>query len=263
MRYLLLLLLLSACEYSSDKTYYGRAGDAASWRRLDFGPFSVNAPGDWIQYSRQGIDSYVGGMSNGKDSLEFDYGPYSADVSPNDGMGKFAKVTIDGFPAVIRIPYKGGEGTYMIYLDRNDGNRLSFNGDISDINTALKIYGSLKFRNSHHGKTDSLYPGLFSDDFPITAKTGQWIFHENCAQCHSVHMTSTGPALTPGFLRERSDDWIYRFLTHRSSLKRDKLWLANWREYNKLDCEQFPALTRKEFDALMEWLRRGVQSIDY
>lgn len=47
---------------------------------LDFGVFKLVTPGDWSIFKEKGIDSYVGGLTNGKDSLWFDYGWYSAEL---------------------------------------------------------------------------------------------------------------------------------------------------------------------------------------
>ncbi|SKB41137.1 hypothetical protein SAMN05660841_00384 [Sphingobacterium nematocida] len=44
----------------------------------DFGPFTLNIPSSWTYVPQQGIDSYVGLIAiDQKDTLFFDYGPYS------------------------------------------------------------------------------------------------------------------------------------------------------------------------------------------
>src|SRR5688572_9746730 len=52
--------------------------------RLDFGTFILDVPEGWKAFKVQGIDSYAGGLTNGTDTLEFDYGWYSPqfDIGP-------------------------------------------------------------------------------------------------------------------------------------------------------------------------------------
>jgi hypothetical protein len=47
------------------------------WTRLDAGTFSLYAPAGWELHKEQGIDSYVGEVSDGRIVLQFDYGLYS------------------------------------------------------------------------------------------------------------------------------------------------------------------------------------------
>ena len=59
-------LLITGCNTTSSK-----------WQTLDFGIFKLTAPKNWTIVKEQGIDSYYGGLTNGKDSLWFDYGRFS------------------------------------------------------------------------------------------------------------------------------------------------------------------------------------------
>jgi len=85
------------------------------WQTLDFGVFKLKTPKYWTIVERQGIDSYVGGLTNGKDSLWFDYGWYSGDI--DDELIEshlFAKDTINGLFARVAIPSKIGKGVIAI-----------------------------------------------------------------------------------------------------------------------------------------------------
>ncbi|OBX21086.1 hypothetical protein LX77_03859 [Gelidibacter algens] len=53
-----------------------------SYKIIDYGQFKITVPEKWNKYERKGIDSYIGGIITDKnDTLKFDLGKYSADVS--------------------------------------------------------------------------------------------------------------------------------------------------------------------------------------
>ena len=53
---------------------------------LDFNSFEIEVPKDWKKLKLKGIDSYVGGIiTKSNDTLIFDLGYYSGDVSTNSG----------------------------------------------------------------------------------------------------------------------------------------------------------------------------------
>ena len=69
---ILILLLIFSCEQRKYKT-------------IDFGQFEITVPENWNKYQRKGIDSYVGGIiTDTNDTLNFDFGRYSADLSRQD-----------------------------------------------------------------------------------------------------------------------------------------------------------------------------------
>ena len=69
---ILILLLIFSCSQRKYKT-------------IDFGQFEITVPEDWNEYERQGIDSYIGGIvTDTNDSLKFDFGMYSSDLSTSD-----------------------------------------------------------------------------------------------------------------------------------------------------------------------------------
>jgi hypothetical protein len=68
-----ILLLFFSCKPKSD------------YKAIDFGSFEITVPQSWNEIEMKGIDSYVGGIvTNEKDTLIFDIGAYSTDVSKND-----------------------------------------------------------------------------------------------------------------------------------------------------------------------------------
>ena len=57
------------------------------YKTIDFGAFEITVPEKWNKYERKGIDSYVGGIITDKrDTLKFDYGWYSGDISTDFPM---------------------------------------------------------------------------------------------------------------------------------------------------------------------------------
>lgn len=57
----------------------------SEFKTIDFGDFEITVPREWNELEFKGIDSYVGGIiTPEKDSLIFDIGRYSPDVTKND-----------------------------------------------------------------------------------------------------------------------------------------------------------------------------------
>lgn len=52
---------------------------AENYRTIDFGQSSLEVPDKWRQFSQQGYDSKTGGITNGRDTLLYDYSWYSYD----------------------------------------------------------------------------------------------------------------------------------------------------------------------------------------
>lgn len=70
-QFLIFLVFFISCKNSPSKV-------------IDFNSFHIKVPKDWIKYELKGIDSYVGGIITDKnDTLKFDLGMYSGDVSEN------------------------------------------------------------------------------------------------------------------------------------------------------------------------------------
>lgn len=78
MKYLILILglvVLPSCSLQNTKIY--SASQKADWHKIDLGSFELETPKGYKYKERQGIDSYVGQISNGTTTFEFDYGWYS------------------------------------------------------------------------------------------------------------------------------------------------------------------------------------------
>jgi len=69
-----IIILILICSCKSPK-----------YKIIDFGQFEITVPEKWNKYEKTGIDSYVGGIiTNNNDTLNFDFGMYSADLSKSD-----------------------------------------------------------------------------------------------------------------------------------------------------------------------------------
>ncbi len=160
---------------------------------LNFAVFSIKIPKDWKKLEFEGIDSYVGGITNGMDSLTFDYGWYSYDLS-HENMEKqlFATETINGKIALLTKPKEIGNGTLGIYIEKAyKKNRFNFLGrNILDEQTVLDIFKSIKFKDSD----TSLNSKAFGFTDKITPYSGRSLFYTNCAACHHKNKNMVGPA---------------------------------------------------------------------
>ncbi|MBC8883152.1 hypothetical protein H9X57_06310 [Flavobacterium piscinae] len=169
---IILLLLISIFYlYSSNAQQ--------SNNNFNFGDFYIYIPENWEKIEHIGIDSYVGGITNGTDSLTFDYGWYSYDLSYENGEKQlFATDTINGKIALITKPKKVGYGTIGLYIEnaykKNHFNLLGNN--ISDEKTVFEIFKSIKFKDSD--TTSNSKTIEFSEK--ITPYSGRSLFYTNC-----------------------------------------------------------------------------------
>ena len=163
--------------------------------KIDFGAFEMTIPHNWKKIEFKGIDSYVGGITNGIDSLTFDYGWYSYDFKYENGETQlFATDTINGKIALITKPKESGNGTIGIYIEKAyNKNRFNLIGkNISDEDLIFDIFKSIIFKDSDttlNSKTIG-----FSDK--IMPYSGRSLFYANCAACHHKNKNMTGPAFS-------------------------------------------------------------------
>jgi hypothetical protein len=115
-------------------------------KEIDFGAFKMNVPDGWTSFKLQGIDSQVGGVTDGKDSLFYDYGWYSNDLQqlPAADYHKSTK-KINGLDAYIVRPKKSGEGIIGVYIKVDQQNKFNLLGVSKNEDTVLGIFDSVKF----------------------------------------------------------------------------------------------------------------------
>lgn len=128
MRYFIMILcicLVVSCGNTNNTSNRPQEGNAGSKNVIDFGNFKIVVPTGWKKLEFKGIDSYVGGLTDGNDTLEFDYGMYSNDLMDECETQLYADVTINGKVGYITRPKNKGEGICGVYFKNIDGNRFN------------------------------------------------------------------------------------------------------------------------------------------
>lgn len=116
------------------------------YKLLDFDFFLIEAPSNWDKFPLQGYDSKVGGMTNSMDTLIYDFGWYSDDLSNYTTDTHLRTVTtIDGYDALIVQPLIKGEGLIGVTIQVDSLNRFTMTGYSDDEPTILRIFRSIKF----------------------------------------------------------------------------------------------------------------------
>lgn len=229
-----------------------RTNTTTAWQTLDFKAFKIKTPKGWKEFKQQGIDSYVGGLTNGKDSLWFDYGWYSPDIGDEDpSKHKLLQDTVNGLVARIVIPVKQGDGYIRMYIRVNEEDKFSMGGyNMQQTDTILKMFNSVVFNESD----TSINTQLTSADFKNFATgSGRTLYINNCASCHAVHKKLTGPALAQR-VNIRSSEWVYRFLTNRKSMGNDTVNVELRKEFG-ISCTEFPKLTREQVEQIYDYIK--------
>ncbi len=145
-----LLLVFSACNNSSEQ-------NPELTKELDILSFTVNTPDDWDWQQDQGIDTFIGRITNNTETIFFDMGLLSfgelENVVEDERTLSFQNLTIDGVSAKIvkERTHEGdnsGETRLSAYIDAGDRvhlNRL-FVFDPKDEELILDIFKSHKFK---------------------------------------------------------------------------------------------------------------------
>lgn len=225
--------------------------DNISWHTLDFGEFKIKVPHDWRSYSLNGIDSYVGGLTNGKDSLEFDYGWYSSEVGDEDSLKHlFAQDTINGLYATIVIPKVDKDGCVRMSMRVAKKDKFSIGGcNLENTDAILKIFKSITFSVSDTSKNGVLTKEKFKTGLHGSGRT---IYMSNCTSCHSLVKNLTGPALIAS-IENRNEKWIKAFLLNKKTLLADTSYLNSRKKYNGVVCPDFTMLSEADVDLLLSY----------
>ena len=179
-------------------------------KTIDFGSFTIPAPAGWNKIEFQGIDSYVGGLTNGTDTLTFDYGWYSYDFGYEDTDAHLIKIdTINGKTATLIKPRISGHGTIRMYINNAyKGNYFNLVGsDIQNELTVFDIFKSVKFKDSNTTVNSLNFAQNFkASKYPPSAEQ---IFKRNCASCHHISdIQLIGPGMTT-MRKDRFDKWFF------------------------------------------------------
>lgn len=117
-------------------------------KTTDFNTFTLVLPPGWHKLSLQGIDSQVGGITNGRDELLYDYGWYSYNFrKETTATHERTTVSMDGKPALLVEPRQPGKGLTGIYVEVDATNKFNLYGqNLKDQATATQIMRSVKFK---------------------------------------------------------------------------------------------------------------------
>ena len=119
----------------------------SEWETFDFGVFTVEAPSTWSKFTGQGYDSKIGGLTNKKDTLHYDYGMYSNRfLSITSQTHSITEGNRDGYPTRMVTPKRPGEGIIGIYYDLGNPLRLTIYSRSSDVKTVTQIIESVKIK---------------------------------------------------------------------------------------------------------------------
>jgi Cytochrome c len=222
------------------------------WQVLDFGVFKIKTPQGWTIVKKDGIDSYVGGLTNGNDSVWFDYGTYEVDLKEDTKAHKAAIDTINGLYSVLTIPQQEGKGVVSVHIPQviNKNQFTIWGQDVKETDIILKMYKTLIFPNSD----TSLNPRLTEEKYFFLANgSGKTIFFQRCNSCHSIHYMKVGPPLDE-LINRRNTEWIYKFITDSTSVANDTLHISMRRLY-KDRCLEFPSLTKHDIELLVAYVK--------
>src|SRR5690606_28315920 len=110
---------------------------------IDLGRFSMRTPNTFEYLEQVGIDSFVGLITDGTDSIEFDFGWYSNDLT-SEGFS-LTNEQINGRKAV--IGYSHDFGTAVHFLNLRGDNKLTIYSRTLPKETAVSIFRTVEIRN--------------------------------------------------------------------------------------------------------------------
>ena len=91
----------------------------------------------------------------------------------------------------------------------------------------------------------------------LNAQDGKSLFSQNCASCHAVNKKLTGPALAGVEDRWPDKKNLYSWIKNNQAFLKTGDAYANklYNEYNKTAMNLFPALTDKDIDAILAYIK--------
>jgi cytochrome c551/c552 len=190
------------------------------WKTLDFNAFKLSAPNNWSMFKEQGTDAYIGGLTNGKDSLWFYYGWYISGPKDDESSNHlYGQDTINGYSAVIVIPKQTGKGRFELFIPNvTERDQFALSGySIKDTETVLQIFKSVTFENSDTTKNGTLTTAKFKE-YPFGS--GRTLYYGLCSSCHALNKNMYAPALK-SVLEGQSSEWLNNFLKAKNAILRN------------------------------------------
>jgi hypothetical protein len=223
------------------------------FKTLDFGSFKLTTPGDWKKFHKRGIDAYVGGLTNEKDSIWFYFGSFVAGFQGDNEHYLFAQDTINGKIAGIKIPKADNHGSIEMYINNAEkDNNFVLSSTRENKDVVLKIFKSVVFKSSDTTQNSSLTSENFKE-YPLGC--GVIIYQTHCTACHFGNKNFGAPALTAELLNTRTNNWLYTFFKNRQNLDKDTAYLARKRMFNYSECIELPQFSKTDIDQLIAYLK--------
>ena len=220
------------------------------WKTLDFDAFKLSAPNNWSKFKEQGTDAYIGGLTNGKDSLWFYYGWYISGPKDDESSNHlYGQDTINGYSAVIIIPKQIGKGRLELFIPNvAQRDQFAVSGyNIKDTGTVLRIFKSVTFKSSDTTKNSTLTTAKFKE-YPFGS--GRTLYYGLCSSCHALEKNMYAPALK-SVLEGQSSEWLNNFLKEKTSIMRNDSIINT--EHQKM--EWFDTLTKNDVQQILGYVK--------
>tara|TARA_B100000809_G_C14811829_1_gene414127 strand:- start:61 stop:519 length:459 start_codon:yes stop_codon:yes gene_type:complete len=132
----------------TDQKFYSQS-EISNWHKIDLGAFKIETPMDYNFYKMEGIDSYIGGITNQTDTFLFDYGLYSNELNNYGNSNQFEisskKINGKKFKIVKEKIENGFIGAYTADLKKDK--RLSIVClNCNDLNKKNEILKTIEFK---------------------------------------------------------------------------------------------------------------------
>lgn len=225
------------------------------YHTLDFGVFQLTTPGDWESFKENGIDSYVGGLTNGADTLWFDYGWYSQEIGDYpDTNSLYALATINGLEAMLSVSKNGQAASVAMSIPAvTKKNRFFISGHrLSNPDAIITMFKTIRFKGSDTTKNTEL---VFTKFNVYGGRSGAYIVKHYCVSCHHRMRDATGPALKQALVAQRTDEWLMQFFTDREQVAGDSLLLLRKKQYDGQECYIPKELSHSEIQRLIAYLK--------
>lgn len=238
----------------SDPDYYQPLAQNSDWHSILLGPFQLNTPKDFKYYQFRSPDNFIGEITNGKDTLFFEFGNNLSILGSKFTSTYFTSIdTINGYVANFILPKENGKGIFSLFFeDLPENNKLNISTNPSFDEKVLKeIFLSILFPTSD----TSLNSKYFGTNASQELVSGKKLFEDNCSFCHASVRDSiiTGPDLWKSFSKP---DTIY--LTNWITASRQLISSGNERAV-QVDsiftgsCPEFPYFSQKDIEALLDY----------
>ncbi len=146
---IIIISFLALCNNCTDNKREQNKTKTTSIQILDFDAFQIKAPTNWYKIELKGIDSYVGGISDGIDTLVFDYGRYSSNLSEDFEQQLYSDDTINGKVSVVTKPKIKGKANLVVYFPDIDVKRFNLYTHATNTqDTIISIFQSITFKTS-------------------------------------------------------------------------------------------------------------------